>query len=53
MLMMEDKKIALDNDVPKDVKDEWSAPKEIHMFYFVKSIAKDGNLNMLTKIYRK
>ncbi len=27
---------ALDNGVPKDVKDEWPAPKEIHTFYFVK-----------------
>ena len=27
---------ALDNGVPKDVKDEWPAPKEIHTFYYVK-----------------
>lgn len=27
---------ALDNCVPKDVKDEWPAPKEIYTFYFVK-----------------
>lgn len=29
-------KTALDNGVPKDVKDEWPAPKEIHTFYYVK-----------------
>jgi hypothetical protein len=27
---------ALDSGVPKDVKDEWPAPKEIRPFYFVK-----------------
>lgn len=27
---------ALDSGVPKDVKDEWPAPKAIHTFYFVK-----------------
>ena len=28
--------LKVDNGVPKDVKDEWPTPKEIHTFYYVK-----------------